>query len=315
MPIVEPVGPFDPQEALKNDPNGWRRSWIENGFVIMRGLYSEERTRRHREIAATARTKIPHGIDAHGFGDRVGQLHQAYPDLMELASEPKVLDFLRWAFGMEPALFGSLNFDRGSQQDLHIDALFFCTEPIYAMAGLWVALEDVHPDAGPLFYVNGSHQWPFLRGEDVFASSAALSERGGRYKAGQGTPEERASFIPEMGNEWTRLTHQVARERGDVRVPVLARRGDALIWHALLAHGGLPRKDPARPRHSVVYHFVGAQSKLFTFEEFFTCTREDMAARAPSETHRATWNGMSYNKYDYFVSYDGGRELIHRLPP
>ena len=313
MAIVEPIGPFDPVEALKDDPHGWRRSWIEDGFVIFPGLYSEERTRRHRDTVAAARATVPHGLDEHGFGDRIGQLHQRDPILMDLATEPRVLEFLRWAFGMDAVLFGSLNFDRGTQQDLHIDALFFCTEPIYAMAGLWVALEDVHPDAGPLFYVRGSHRWPFLRGEDIINSSPELRERCDRYKAGLGTSDERASFIPQMGQEWTRQTHEIATKHGINKLPVMVKRGDALIWHALLGHGGLPRGDPARSRHSVVYHYVGANATLHTFEDFFVCTREEMRTRPGATQARASWNGLQFNKYEFFASYDGGRELIHKL--
>lgn len=313
MAIVEPIGPFDPEEALRDDPHGWRRSWITDGFVVFRGLYTEERTRRHREAVAAARAAVPHGLDNHGLGDRIGQLHQRDPSLMDLANEPRVLEFLRWAFGMEPVLFGSLNFDRGSQQDLHIDALFFCTEPIYAMAGLWVALEDVHPDAGPLFYVRGSHRWPFLRGDDVLDTNPAFRQRCESYRAGKGSAEERAAFIPEMGVEWTRQTHAIAAREGIEKVPVTVQRGDALIWHALLGHGGLPRKDPSRSRHSVVYHYVGAEATLHTFEDFFLCSREEVRTRAGVQSPRAVWKGLQYNKYDYFVSYDGGRELIHKL--
>jgi hypothetical protein len=36
------------------------------------------------------------------------------------------------------------------------------------------------------------------------------------------------------------------------------RRGQALIWHASLRHGGSPVRDPARSRRSFVVHFSTA---------------------------------------------------------
>jgi ectoine hydroxylase-related dioxygenase (phytanoyl-CoA dioxygenase family) len=312
MAIVEPVGPFDPEATLADDPRGWKSQWIRNGYLHVPGLMDEERTQKHREIVAQARAGLPDGKDTYGYGDRIGQLHQRYPELMGLANEPRVQEFMHWAFGDKPVLFGSLNFDRGSQQDLHIDALFFCTEPIYAMAGLWVALEDVTVDAGPLFYVPGSHRWPFLRGDDILASDPKLADRAERYRRGEGTAEERALFIPQMGQEWTRQTNELAARSGAVRTPILARRGDVIIWHALLAHGGMPRLNPALSRHSVVYHFIGGKSTLHTFEDFFVCNRQEIATRPGVQSLRAEWNGLTYNKYDYFATYEEGREIIHR---
>ena len=94
---------------------------------------------------------------------------------MDLASDELVLKFLGHAFGDEPVVFDSLNFERSTEQGAHIDAIFFYPQPVYSMAGCWVALEDVHSDAGPLFYVPGGHQWPFSNGEDVVAGRRELA--------------------------------------------------------------------------------------------------------------------------------------------
>ncbi|HWI13388.1 MAG TPA: phytanoyl-CoA dioxygenase family protein, partial [Burkholderiales bacterium] len=307
------IGPKRAHSARDTSvPAAWRSEWQKKGYVILPGLYSPEAIRQHLDIVVAARKDLPDGKDEYGYGDRIGQLHQKHPELIRLAADPRVLGFLRWAFDDDPLLFGSLNFDRGTQQELHIDAIFFYTEPAYAMAGLWIALEDVHPDAGPLFYVPGSHRWPFFRGEDVLARDPELAQE---VKAAS-APDSgalRGDLVARLGRKWTELTLEMEKERGGERVPAVLKAGDAVIWHALLAHGGLPRINPALSRKSAVFHYIGENARLYTFEEFFLKTSAALLAQPGQRNERASRNGLRYINYDYFVTYDAGEEKVHRL--
>ncbi|MBU9629624.1 phytanoyl-CoA dioxygenase family protein [Burkholderia multivorans] len=51
----------------------------------------------------------------------------------------------------------SLNFRVGTQQPLHTDAVHFSSIPQRSMCGVWVALEDISPESGPVQLVLGSH--------------------------------------------------------------------------------------------------------------------------------------------------------------
>src|SRR5262249_41879016 len=67
------------------------------------------------------------------------------------------LDFL---FGREAAVYSSLTFQYSTMQALHRDAPYFHTFPEGQFVGVWtVLLEDIHPDSGPLSYVQGSHRF------------------------------------------------------------------------------------------------------------------------------------------------------------
>ena len=46
----------------------------------------------------------------------------------------------------------SLTFIYGSEQRLHQDFLYVVAKIPSHLAAAWIALEDVHPEAGPLFY-------------------------------------------------------------------------------------------------------------------------------------------------------------------
>ena len=312
-PEPAPTGPDRSQFGNDTDvPIAWRREWEEKGYLVLPGMFSKEALEQHREIVAGARRDLPDGKDEYGHGDRVGQLHQKHRELMALAAEPRVLGFLRWAFNDDPLLFGSLNFDRGSQQELHIDAIFFYTEPAYAMAGLWVALEDVQPDAGPLFYVPGSHRWPFFRGEDVLATDAALAAEAAVVST-HGSQDKRSQLVSRLGQQWTKLTLDMEREKRAERLPAVLKAGDAVIWHSLLAHGGSPRANPALSRKSVVYHYIGENARLYTFDEFFLKTSAELFKQPGQANSRTTWKNLRYINYDYFVTYDEGQEKLHRL--
>ena len=312
---VEPLGPDS--RAWRNDasvPEDWRRQWIERGYVTIKGLYPKALVQAHAARVAEIRLTLDEDKDAQGYGERIGQLHQRDPELMRLAADERVRAFLAWAFGDRALLFGSLNFDRGTQQDIHIDSIFFYTEPIYAMAGLWVALEDVHPDSGPLFYIPGSHQWPFLRGENLWDATPEMRDRVHAARGKSSGDPARVALAGELGVEWTRRVREHEKTAGRPRELAVVEAGDAVFWHALLAHGGSARADPQRSRRSVVYHFIGERSRLYTFDEFMLQTRDELLALPGQPNQRAVRDGLPYIAYDYYASYKGGREIVHRLP-
>ena len=56
--------------------------------------------------------------------------------------------------------FQTLNFRVGTQQPAHSDSIHFNSEPFGMMCGVWLALEDIGDDQGPLVYYPGSHKLP-----------------------------------------------------------------------------------------------------------------------------------------------------------
>lgn len=153
----------------------------------------------------------------------------------ELALLPELQQLLRCCWGREPFAFQTLNFPVGTQQHIHSDAVHFHTEPAGFMCGIWVALEPIHPDAGPLEYLPGSHRLPYLQCRDV----------GVRQKTDV-TPDQRI-----FHDHWTEAEHRYGLERRRF-TPQL---GQAFIWSANLIHGGAAVKDPARSRWSQVTHY------------------------------------------------------------
>jgi len=100
-----------------------------------------------------------------------------------------------------------------------------------------ICLEDIHADAGPLLVCPGSHKIPPFRFSDGSISNTDNSE----FQSA--TDYNRAEF----------------EKRGIAEVPVLAKKGDVIVWHSHLFHGGARIDDPKRTRRSLVTHYWRAE--------------------------------------------------------
>ena len=160
--------------------------------------------------------------------------------LTDLWSDPKLLEFLNVLIGGRAKLFQSINFFYGSEQRTHSDSIHMTTFPLGGLLGVWVALEDVGPDQGPLHYYPGSHKLPYLLND-------AYNNEGGRLTVGEKTYQDYENLVAD------KLT-----ETPYERKVFTAKKGDVFIWHANLLHGGEPHRDRARTRKSMVLHYFDA---------------------------------------------------------
>tara|TARA_R110002094_G_scaffold160177_2_gene145492 strand:- start:395 stop:1264 length:870 start_codon:yes stop_codon:yes gene_type:complete len=251
------------------------RQWEEGGYAVLKQVVPHDLIDRVNRDVAVFRSTCGETKDEQGYGQRIGVFHSQNSDSLAVALNPEVREFLRWALRDDPLLFGSLTFEVGTEQGAHQDSIHFWTEPQAAMAGVWVALEDVHPDAGPLFYYPGSHKWGIDRAEDCWRVRPDLFER--TQREGFWAPdniEERTATAGELGNAWCQLLIDKVAARGEQPVPVMVKKGDALIWHAYLVHGGQPRRDRRLTRRSMVTHHIGRNASMFDTNTYFLCPQD-----------------------------------------
>lgn len=166
-------------------------------------------------------------------------------DVRRIAVHEPILDVLRFLYGREPIPFQTLNFPIGTEQPLHCDAAHFNSVPERFMCGVWVALEDVDSDNGPLEYVPGSHRLPCYHYSEL---GVVGSEDRGR--------SERDVY----GRLWQALPGAAGLSRKTLEVP----QGRAIIWAANLLHGGIPQRDRQRSRHSQVTHYYFEDCLYYT---------------------------------------------------
>lgn len=167
------------------------------------------------------------------------------PDVKAIAVNAQVMDLLGRLYGRRAIPFQTLNFPVGTQQHVHSDSIHFSSLPERFMCGVWLAMEDIHPDAGPLAYCPGSHRWPIL-------SNLMLN-----------TP--RFGDHSQMAQEPYEAAWRAMIEAQDIPTETfLARKGQALIWAANLLHGGSPHNDPTRTRWSQVTHYYFENCTYYT---------------------------------------------------
>ena len=164
-------------------------------------------------------------------------LHQGLDPVRKLACHPEILAALRVLYGRDPFPFQTLNFPNGTAEHVHSDAVHFHSLPHGFMCGIWVALEDIHPDAGPLLYYPGSQKEPYLRAKDLGITQADLEAEKAHQRL----------FEP----HWRELVER----KGYQRELFLPSKGEVLIWHANLLHGGSTVRNKQLSRWSQVSHY------------------------------------------------------------
>ena len=177
---------------------------------------------------------------------KVSELHTYFERAGDLIFPPAVLRFLTQIFERPPVAFQTMTMRKGSEENLHIDTgPLTLTEPM-SMAAAWVALEDVQPLSGEFQFVPGSHRLPELL-------------HYGTDKGHGGDYEEYDKIL--------KTTLRTCEERGLHTETFMAKKGDVLIWHADLMHGGAPIQDRQRTRKSLVAHMMplGVMPTFFDF--------------------------------------------------
>lgn len=201
----------------------------DDGFLVLDDLLTPEDCDR---IIAEARPLFDPAVpEGPRSCYRVQDGWRECPSVAALASHPRILEVLQFLYDRVPIPFQTLNFLHGTQQPAHSDLTHFSSKPVRFMAGVWVALETMTPENGPLFYYPGSHRLPVLDFSD-FDSSIDDEALGARYRAFQALLDDRFE-----------------------RIEFHAQRGQALIWAGNLWHGGSPVQDAGSTRHSQVTHY------------------------------------------------------------
>ncbi|HHM20513.1 MAG TPA: phytanoyl-CoA dioxygenase, partial [Bacteroidetes bacterium] len=146
----------------------------------------------------------------------------------------RLLDFL---MGKKVVPFQTINFIEGSEQRAHSDSIHMMTHPPGYLIAAWIALEKVHQDNGPLFYYPGSHRLPYITTQDYDSGNT-------RFRLGS-----------ESNKRYEDKIAEVIEEAGLEKEYFFAEKGDVLVWHANLLHGGDPIRRPGATRKSMVAHY------------------------------------------------------------
>jgi len=209
-------------------------TWSDKGYLIWKSFLDSATTDAilHEVDRLVQKGKLhPTHDNKLMFANR----HSAL--IRDLTREKRLTDLLGFILDKEVVPFQTINFIHGSNQRAHSDSIHMTTYPLGYLIAVWIALEDTNPDNGTLFYYPGSHRLPYLLNSDFNEGESPLL----------------------LGNKdyvdyEDRIEEQIKQQSLQPEV-FLAKKGDILIWHANLIHGGMPVKDHSLTRKSMVIHY------------------------------------------------------------
>lgn len=214
--------------------------WPENGFMIIEKVFSESQVNTINEEIDSLLSKQK--IDWRYGNSKLMFAYRHSEKIQQILNDSPLKGIMDFVLGTEVSLFQSINFHYGSNQKAHSDSIHMSTFPAGYLIAAWIALEDIQPGSGELEYYPGSHKLPYL-------TNKHFQHGGNKYFLGKAPYDGYEAKVQEVIAE-----HELQSQR------FLPRKGDVLIWHANLLHGGSPVKNKEQSRKSMVLHYYANQA-------------------------------------------------------
>lgn len=233
-PSIEDLEKSPVFQSLSSKTQDSIKDWDKNGYAILEKFYNDNEV---DEI----NNEVNHLIESKQRSLQNGKkmmfgIHKS-KILNNAGNKKELKQILELLLGKEIYLFQSINFTKGSDSGTHSDSYHMSTYPFGNIIAVWIALEDIGIEQGPLHYYPKSHHLPY-----VF--NRTFGNQGSKYKLGDKTYNDYLSKIKELVIQ-TDLSKKV----------FLAKKGDLLIWHANLLHGAEKQTDNTASRKSMVFHY------------------------------------------------------------
>lgn len=222
------------QQSLENFGN--------EGYAILRGFFSPQQV---EEANAAVDSLLQKQEVQFNSSNKIMFAIRQSPVLKNIGKDERLLQLLQILLGDEPVLFQSINFLKGSEQETHSDSIHMTTFPLGKLTAAWIALEDIGYDNGPLHYYPKSHLLPYYLNSDY-------ENEGNKWLIGDKSYDAYEQMIQDK-----------IRESGLTKHTFSAQKGDILIWHANLFHGGDPHTNKNRTRKSMVLHYFGKNAVCY----------------------------------------------------
>ncbi|ACT92889.1 phytanoyl-CoA dioxygenase family protein [Dyadobacter fermentans] len=216
----------------------------KNGFVVIPGLLPLSLVDQTRADAEEKAFNPDFPIKTQRDDRRIQDFWMVSEASRQLACYPALLEILEIFYGREAIPFQTLNFRYGSQQRAHSDTIHFSSLPAKFMCGVWVALEDITEENGPVFYYPGSQKLPEYDFSHIRPDAVTPS-----YK----DYVQYEDFIEKIVE-----AHQFEKKK------FLAKKGDLLIWSSNIIHGGSPVTREGATRWSQVTHYFFKDCYYYT---------------------------------------------------
>jgi len=244
-----------------SESSAFSRSFEKDGYLILKSFFDEtvcDGITQDAELYYSAKAVRSQKAS------RTMDFHQESPTAKAALNNPRLMEIIGAILGAEAVFLQSIYFNRGSEQTAHSDYIYMSTEPDFHLCGVWVACEDVKDSAGPLVYYPGSHKIPIQNVAEYYAEHIDRI----RETVRTNEPELQSIYSERMQmskeslltcyfyDKWLNDINDSLVRGNYVKEEFLPTKGDVIIWHANLVHGGSAIKDPLTTRKSLVGHYL-----------------------------------------------------------
>jgi len=162
--------------------------------------------------------------------------------ILSILAHKNLCEVIRTLTGEEAILVQTIYFESNRATPAHQDSYYVDSSVLGRMIGVWVAVEDIHPDAEQFYICPGSHKLDTPKNSGEFDVAFHHTQ----YKA---TVEEMIE------------TYKLERH-----APVM-QKGDVIFWTAKTIHGSLAARDSSARRSSLTGHFIPASTSLLHMQK------------------------------------------------
>jgi hypothetical protein len=267
-------------KKLPEDKIALAKEYRKNGYIVIPGLLPEALIDAVKDETEKKAFDPSFPIKTQRDQTRVQDFWLVSEPTKELAAFPKILETLELLYGRPAIPFQTLSFKVGTQQRAHSDTIHFSSLPARYMCGVWVALEDITEENGPVFYCPGSHRLFEYDFSQIRNTAETTSYE--NYK-------EYEDFIEKIVD-----ANKLEKKK------FLAKKGDVLIWSSNIIHGGSPVTRAGATRWSQVthyffkdcYYYTPMLSNMVTNELYLRNTLVDISTGKKIES---SYNGEKLN--------------------
>lgn len=224
-----------------------------DGFVVLHNAIPTELVDTARNSTKQFLTENESIFSKHknniGYYRRIVNLHCILNELRDLYTANDIsLNIQDDFFGKESCIYTSLFFEVGTQQSIHRDSPYFCSKPENLYLGVWIALEDANNMNGTLSVIKYGH----LVGEPDRTKIV-----------------EKSKNHSELWDNYQKDIIDMCMKNGLSIEQIPVNKGDIIIWHPQLPHGGSTIIDKNSTRYSTVFHTTAIGVPLYQMEAFF----------------------------------------------
>lgn len=209
--------------------------WNKNGYIVWNEFLDAETIDAINYEMDVLLDK--NKLDFNYTGRKIFNAYKQSFTIRKVMKDKRLLELLSFILDKKVIPFQSINFLKGSEQHAHSDSIHMATFPKGYMIAAWFALEDITLEQGPISYYPTSHLLPYITNADYDNAS------------------NRLMLDADANKKYEEKTAEIIEANQLQKKVFLAKKGDVLIWHANLIHGGEPQLNKDLTRKSMVVHF------------------------------------------------------------